>query len=101
MENEVFVIDHIYYEYDSYDLNVNAESELNKLITVLHNNPHVSIEITSHTDSRATDKYNLKLSQKRADGVAAYLIVNGINAKRLEAIGMGETKLVNQCSNDV
>ena len=98
--NETFVINNIYYDFNSAELNNEAKSELSKLITVLHNNPHVSIDITSHTDSRATDKYNLKLSQNRADGVAAFLISNGINAKRLEAIGMGEFQLVNHCSND-
>jgi len=99
--NETFVINNIYYDYNSAELKEEAQAELNKLITILHNNPHVSIDITSHTDSRATDKYNLKLSQDRAEGVAAFLIANGINAKRLEAIGMGETQLVNNCTNNV
>ncbi|MEM7162783.1 MAG: OmpA family protein [Bacteroidota bacterium] len=99
--NEKFKIEDIYYAYNSAELNESAKSELNKLSTIMHNNPHISIGVSSHTDSRATDKYNLKLSQERAEGVAAYLISTGINAKRIDAVGMGEKELVNHCGNDV
>ena len=99
--NETFKIQDIYYEYNSAELNAMAKDELYKLSTIMHNNPHISIDVSSHTDSRATDKYNLKLSQERAEGVAAFLISTGINAKRIDAVGMGEKEIVNHCKNDV
>jgi outer membrane protein OmpA-like peptidoglycan-associated protein len=59
------------------------------------------IELSSHTDSRSSDAFNLQLSQKRAKAAVDYLISKGINKNRLIAIGYGETKLLNKCSNDV
>ncbi|NND76765.1 MAG: OmpA family protein [Flavobacteriales bacterium] len=100
-ENEAFVFSNVYYELNSAELNSESEVVLDRLTVLLYNNPHVSIVIRSHTDSRATDKYNLKLSQKRAESVAAYLISRGIDVRRLDAKGMGERDLVNHCSNGV
>jgi len=64
-------------------------------------NKDLTIEIGSHTDSRGSDAYNLKLSQARAQSVVDYLIGKGIAPERLVAVGYGETKLVNRCSNGV
>ena len=50
------------------------------------------VELSSHTDSKGADAYNLKLSQKRAESVVAYLIAKGIDKNRLTAKGYGETK---------
>ena len=59
------------------------------------------IEIVSHTDSRGSDSYNMKLSQRRAKAVVNYLISKGINSEMLESKGYGETMLKNNCSNGV
>ena len=48
------------------DLEEDAEAGLDKLVTIMTDNPSIKVELGSHTDSRADDKYNLKLSQKRA-----------------------------------
>ncbi len=50
------------------------------------------IRVEGHTDSQGSDKYNLRLSQKRADAVKAYLIKKGVNPERLESVGYGESK---------
>lgn len=96
-QNESFEIPNIYYDLNSAELKPYAKQELDKLLVLLYNNPHVEIEITSHTDSRASNKYNMKLSQKRADKVASYLISKGVSSKRIDAFGMGESHLVNLC----
>ena len=74
---------------------------LNNVITILQQNPTLEIELSSHTDSRGKDQYNMDLSDRRAKSAVAYLIAKGIDAKRLEAKGYGETKLLNKCSNGV
>jgi len=59
------------------------------------------IELSSHTDSKASDEFNLALSKKRAQFAVDYIIHGGIEKKRLKAVGYGETKLLNRCANGV
>ena len=64
-------------------------------------NPNITIEIASHTDSRSDAKYNLTLSQKRAQSCVDYLLSKGIEKKRLTAVGYGEERLVNDCIDGI
>ncbi len=57
--------------------------------------------MSSHTDSRADDRYNDRLSQKRADAAVNYIIAHGISSARITAKGYGEQQLVNRCANNV
>jgi OOP family OmpA-OmpF porin len=50
------------------------------------------VRIEGHTDNRGDDAYNLQLSQERAASVRAYLVKQGVAAKRLSSIGYGETQ---------
>ena len=59
------------------------------------------IELRSFTDSRASDTYNLRLSERRARAAFDYLVRKGIGPSRLEARGYGESELVNDCSNGI
>ena len=67
----------------------------------MQDNPLLNIELSSHTDSRAGDQYNLVLSDKRAKAAVQYIVTKGIEAKRMRWKGYGESKLVNNCTNDV
>jgi outer membrane protein OmpA-like peptidoglycan-associated protein len=69
-------------------------SELDRLSSLLKENASMRIELSSHTDSKGTDEYNVKLSQMRAQSVVDYLKSKGINADRLVAKGYGESKPV-------
>jgi len=69
----------------SYDL-------LNEVAQVLLDRPKIKVRIEGHTDSRGSDRHNLDLSQARADSVRAYLIRQGIDGSRMESIGHGENK---------
>ena len=60
----------------------------------MQNNPQIIVEISSHTDSKGNDNYNMKLSQRRAESVVNYLVSKGIKAERLKAKGYGESKPV-------
>ena len=95
------VLENIYYDLDKWNIRPDAAVELDKLVTLLNDNPNIVIEMGSHTDSRAGDRYNLVLSDKRAKAAVDYLVFKGIDASRLEYKGYGETKLVNQCKNNV
>ncbi|MBK9540721.1 MAG: OmpA family protein [Bacteroidetes bacterium] len=99
--NKPIVLENIYYDLDKYNIRTDAAEGLDKLVGIMRDNPDISIELGSHTDSRADDKYNMTLSQKRAESVVDYLVKHGILADRLVAKGYGETQLVNGCSNGV
>ncbi|MEL7146297.1 MAG: OmpA family protein, partial [Bacteroidota bacterium] len=92
--DQPIVLDNIYYDLDKWDIRSDAAKELDKLVTTLVDNPDISIELSSHTDSRQTDEYNQVLSQKRARSAVDYLISKGIASSRLEARGYGESRLI-------
>ncbi|MFY0600888.1 MAG: OmpA family protein [Cyclobacteriaceae bacterium] len=94
-------LENIYYDLNKADIRPDAAIELNKLVDLLVDNPGIKIELSSHTDSRGSDRYNQKLSQRRAESAVAYIITQGIDSGRITAKGYGESKLVNQCSNGV
>ena len=92
--NKSIVLENIYYDLDKADIRNDAALELNKLIRILIDNPKISIELSSHTDDRATVEYNLNLSQRRAESAVNYIISKGINKNRLIAKGYGESELI-------
>lgn len=59
------------------------------------------IELRSHTDCRASDAYNLALSDRRAKASANFLISKGIAANRIVGKGYGETLLLNKCDDGI
>jgi outer membrane protein OmpA-like peptidoglycan-associated protein len=95
------ILQKIYYDLDKANIRQDASPDLEKLILFLQDNPTFNIEIASHTDSRGSDDYNLKLSQDRAQAVVNYLTQKGITLNRLSAKGYGETRLINKCANGV
>lgn len=100
-KDSITVIENINYALNEYKFDEAGKRILDKVVQILKSNPDLYVEISSHTDSRADDNYNLKLSQKRAQYVVDYLILNDIEKKRLKAIGYGEKKLLNKCGNNV
>ncbi|WP_333878494.1 OmpA family protein [Flavobacterium sp.] len=98
---DCFKINIIYFDLDKWNIRPDAAVDLAKLLDVLNQNPSMKINIRSHTDSRASHAYNAKLSDRRAKSTRNWLIKNGIAADRLTAEGLGETELVNKCSDGV
>ena len=89
----------ILYDLAKWDLKPQYQDSLNGLITTLDNNPNITIELGSHTDTRDNDKNNAILSQKRAQSVVDYLVSKGIAADRLTAKGYGESRpLINDAA---
>ncbi|MGK6352365.1 OmpA family protein [Parapedobacter sp. DT-150] len=96
-----FELENIYYDFDKHNIRPDAAAVLDELVRTLRDNPTLKIELSSHTDSRGSDAYNLALSQRRAQAAVEYLISRGIARDRMVARGYGETRLVNGCGNGV
>ena len=98
---KVFVLDSsMYYSYGLYELDDNGKNILDKIVGILNVNPNLYLELISHTDSRGSYNFNMILSKKRANAAITYLISKGIDKSRLKGIGMGETKLLNNCKDN-
>ncbi|MFY0651285.1 MAG: OmpA family protein [Cyclobacteriaceae bacterium] len=91
-------IGNIYFAVNDYKLPTGGNERLDALLETLQHNPELRFEVSGHTDNQGAADANLVLSHKRAESVVEYLVKNGIDAKRLEAKGYGETKPL--ASND-
>jgi len=98
---KAIILKNIYYDLDKFFIREDAKPELNKLAQFMKDNPGVKVELSSHTDSRASDTYNMTLSQKRADAAVDYLVLLGIEKVRLTPVGYGERRLLNRCKDGV
>jgi len=86
-------IPNIQYEFDKSNILESSKIAIDTtVLKLMEANPEVIVEIQSHTDSKGSDQYNEKLSQKRAESVVSYLISKGIQPIRLKAKGYGESK---------
>lgn len=97
--NEPIRLSNIYYNYDDDKILPDAEKDLNAILELMVKYPEMVIELGSHTDSRGDDDYNQKLSLRRANSARRWLINKGIDSKRIQAKGYGETVILNNCSN--
>ena len=87
----------IYFDLNSAKLKKESVSEIDKLVTLLKKYPKIRMELSAHTDSRGESKYNLELSNARAQAVVDYIIGKGIHKSRLLAKGYGDTQPLNEC----
>jgi outer membrane protein OmpA-like peptidoglycan-associated protein/Tol biopolymer transport system component len=93
-------LNNIYYDYNKWNIRADARPALDSLTDILRKYP-ISIELSSHTDSRGSVAYNDRLSQKRADAAVAYIVAQGINPNRIVGRGYGAHQLVNRCAKGV
>lgn len=78
------------FDTDRSDLRPGVQEELSRLADFLRTETEGGISVIGHTDSRASDAYNLGLSQRRAASVALFLARQGVDARRLQVEGRGE-----------
>ena len=92
------LVRNVFFEFDKADITPESATALERLVTMLNDNPSITIELSAHTDSRGNDQYNQRLSQRRAEAVVNYLISKGIETERLTPVGYGESmpKVVNR-----
>jgi len=82
----------INFDYDKWDIKPQYHGLLGENLQVLKMNPSVKVEIQGHTDSKGSDQYNQKLSEKRAESVKNYFVAGGVATGRISSRGYGESK---------
>jgi outer membrane protein OmpA-like peptidoglycan-associated protein len=98
--NKSFRVENIYYDLDKWFIREDARPALDNLVEIMKKYP-ITAELSSHTDSRASQAYNDELSQKRAEAAVRYIVLQGVDPSRIIAKGYGESRLVNGCSDGV
>jgi outer membrane protein OmpA-like peptidoglycan-associated protein len=95
-------LDNINFDLDKSEILPQAIPDLRRVIRLMQDNPNITVEMSSHTDSQGGDAYNQSLSQRRADATVNYIVSQGISRNRLIARGAGESELKNtKCANNV
>lgn len=95
------IIEKVYYNYGEYKVLPEAAKILDKVINIMEKDSLLVIEISSHTDSRSSKEYNMKLSNQRAAAAVGYIVKNGISKMRISGKGYGESRLMNKCADGV
>jgi outer membrane protein OmpA-like peptidoglycan-associated protein len=86
------VLRNLYFDFDKATFQTESYTELNKLEAMMRQNDGMIVEISGHTDAVGSKPYNTTLSRRRAEAVKDYLTKKGIDARRIKAVGYGETK---------
>jgi outer membrane protein OmpA-like peptidoglycan-associated protein len=84
----------VFFDFDSSSLKPGAYSEIGQVSNVLNQYPETTIRVEGHTDSAGSETYNLALSEKRAEAVKNALVQRGVDPRRIQAIGFGESQPV-------
>ncbi len=97
----VIVLDNIYYDFNKSAIRKGDAEELISLANILKQYPDLTIELTSHTDTRGTAEYNMELSERRSESSKSYLVLRGIASSRIVTKATGETSPRNHCTDGV
>jgi outer membrane protein OmpA-like peptidoglycan-associated protein len=90
-------INTIYFNDNKWDIRSDAIIELEHIVKIMKKYPKIIVVAASHSDARGKSAYNVKLSQRRADATADYIVSRGISSNRIYGNGYGETQLTNKC----
>lgn len=90
-KEEPIELENIYYDFDDDKILPAAEPDLNFVLELMNEYPDMVIEMSSHTDARGNDAYNRDLSQRRAESARRWLLEKGVDRRRIQAVGYGET----------
>jgi len=85
----------IYFDASKYDLKSESSPELDRLVTVMQNNPRLQIKLEGHTDIVGDFDANVELSRNRVNAVKRYLVSKGISAGRIDTVGYGPSRPIN------
>jgi outer membrane protein OmpA-like peptidoglycan-associated protein len=97
----VIVLDNIYYDFNQSVIRKGESGELIALADILKQYPDLTIELTSHTDTRGTVEYNMELSARRSESSKSYLVLLGVDASRILTKAAGESAPRNRCVDGV
>jgi outer membrane protein OmpA-like peptidoglycan-associated protein len=85
------LLDAIYFDFNKSNITAQGAGELDKLVKVMKDNPTMVIQVKSHTDTKGSAAYNLKLSEQRAQSTVQYVISKGISGERISGKGLGSS----------
>ncbi|WP_373056853.1 OmpA family protein [Zunongwangia sp. H14] len=94
-------LNNILFDLDKAEIKPEAKNELDRIAAFMKKYPEILLDIRSHTDCRADDDYNLKLSENRVEATMKYLANKGVETSRISGRGYGETAVLNRCVNHV
>jgi outer membrane protein OmpA-like peptidoglycan-associated protein len=97
----VIQMENIYFDLNSAKLRRESIAEIDKLVALLKKYPKIQMELRAHTDSRGESRYNLELSNLRAQTVVSFMISKGVDKHRLTAKGLGDTEPLNECKKGI
>ncbi|MEJ8804208.1 OmpA family protein [Pontibacter sp. H249] len=87
-----FAMQNIYYDTDKFNLRPESIRELDNIVRIMKQNPGINVSIEGHTDSRASESYNMTLGENRAGAAYDYLVKQGISPRRLVTVSYGERR---------
>lgn len=93
-------LENIYFDFNKWDIQPQAAKILQTLVGLMKKHPRMEIELGAHTDTRASEVYNLRLSHNRANAALEFLVDNGIKRSRINAKGYGKRMPLIKCGND-
>jgi len=91
-EGVLIKLENIYFDYDKAEFLIRSYKQLDRLVSLMKENPNLIIEIHGHTDGRGKKEYNMELSIERAKAVASYLNKKGIYKSRTKYKGFGSQR---------
>ena len=97
----VVELPNIYYNFNDATLRPDGRKDLDLVVSLMRQQPSITVELASHTDCRGNETYNQQLSQRRANGVVEYLVSRGVPRERLKPVGYGESEPRNICQDGV
>ena len=100
-QKELIIKEKVYFNSNDATLLPEAKRVMDEVANVMEMVPNITVELSSHSDSKGSDEYNLTLSKKRAKAAVDYIVSQGVAANRITGVGYGETKLLNKCANNV
>lgn len=96
------ILEPVFFDFDKFNIRAkDAQPTLDQLVVTLNKYPSLQVRLSGNTDSRGTNNYNKKLGANRSRSAKEYLVKKGISAERIYTEDFGETKPVNNCTDEV
>jgi OmpA-OmpF porin, OOP family len=98
-KEEVIVLRGINFDFDKSNIKREWAGVLDEAARIMKERPNIKVMVEGHTDSKGTEPYNQKLSERRARSVFGYLVDKGINSSRMQTVGYGEIRPIASNTN--
>jgi peptidoglycan-associated lipoprotein len=92
--------DRVYFDFDKYDVRVDAQPILDSQAAWLKRYPAVQVRIEGNCDERGTREYNIALGARRANAIRDYLVTHGVTSGRVTTVSYGKEKPIDPGTGD-